>query len=175
MGLIGKVIKSFFETLSGSGTEAQFSSVEELSGDQRTSQIFGPCNEDFAPPEDCKTYDIRLGEDKGYLISIAYHNQLIQPVAEHGERRLYSTNKEGDEVMTEVFLKQDGTVLITNKDQPGYIRLFPSGVIMVNDATITIGGDFITKNGISLDNHTHSQGIDSRGDTQANTNSPVVP
>ncbi len=114
MGRIGKNIKSFIAKLSGSSTDAQFSSVEEFAGDQRTVQVFGPCNEDFAPPENVKTLNIPLGRGRGFLISAAYHNQEIAPVAIHGERRIYSTNQAGDTVVAEVFLKQDGTILIKN-------------------------------------------------------------
>lgn len=138
MGRIGRVIKSFIDKLSGSGTNAQFSSVEEFSGDQRTAQVFGPCNEDFAPPENCKTLDVQLGRDRGFLVSAAYHNQLIEPVAVHGERRLYSTNQAGDTVMSEVFLKQDGTILVKNAEVT--ITASPSGLLTI----VTSGNSEIT-------------------------------
>lgn len=130
MGRIGKVIKSYIAKLSGSGTNAQFSSVEEFAGDQRPVQIFGPCNEDFAPPENCKTINIPLGRGRGFLVSVAYHNQLITPVALPGERLIYSTNQAGDTVMAKVFLKQDGTLVIENSS--GCVELAPSGNILLN-------------------------------------------
>ena len=129
MGRIGKVIKSYIAKLSGSGTNAQFSSVEEFAGDQRTVQVFGPCNEDFAPPENCKTLNIPLGRGRGFLISATYHNQQIAPVAIHGERRIYSTNQAGDAVKAEIFLKQDGTILIKNAKVT--ITANPSGLLEI--------------------------------------------
>lgn len=171
MGRIGKVIKSYIAKLSGSGSNAQFSSVEEFAGDQRTVQVFGPCNEDFAPPENCKTFNIPLGRGRGFLISVAYHNQNIAPVAVHGERRIYSTNQAGDTVMAEVFLKQDGTVLIKNSS--GEIELQSSGLIKANDAEIKTDGDIVTSDGKSLRNHIHPQGNDSDGDTEVDTGPPV--
>ena len=129
MGRIGKVIKSYIAKLSGSGTDAQFSSVEEFAGDQRTVQIFGPCNEDFAPPENVKTLNIPLGRGRGFLISAAYHNQQITPVAVHGERRIYSTNQAGDAIKAEIFLKQDGTILIKNAKVT--ITVNPSGLLEI--------------------------------------------
>jgi len=167
MGRLGKVIKSFIDKLSGSGSNAQFSSVEEFAGDQRTAQAFGPCNEDFSPPESCRTFDVPIGKDRGYLLSIAYHNQLINPVAVHGEKRIFSTNQAGDTVMSEVFLKQDGSVLI--KNSLGSFEMKVSGEFEINGATITIDGDFITAAGISLDTHVHEQGNDSDGDIQEDT------
>ena len=171
MGRIGKVVKSYIAKLSGSSTDAQFSSVEEFAGDQRTAQIFGPCNEDFAPPENCKTYDEKLGRGRGFLVSVAYHNQNIEPVAVHGERRIYSTNQAGDTVMAEVFLKQDGTIRIENSS--GYVEIAPSGLVTANDAEIKTDGDVLTSDGKSLRNHTHPQGVDSDSDTQQNTGAPV--
>lgn len=171
MGRIGKVIKSYIDKLSGSSTNAQVASVEEFAGDQRTVQVFGPCNEDFAPPENCKTVNIPLGRGRGFLVSVAYHNQQIAPVAIHGERRIYSTNQAGDAVMAEIFLKQDGTILVQNDN--GNIELQPSGLVKANDAKILTDGDVETSDGISLRNHTHPQGNDSNNDTQQITGGPI--
>ena len=152
MGRIGKVIKSYIAKLSGSGTNAQFSSVEEFAGDQRTVQMFGPCNEDFAPPENCKTLNIPLGQGRGFLISVAYHNQNIAPVALPGERIIYSTNQAGDAVMAKIHLRQDGTIVIT-----GDVEI--TGDLLVGSV------DFLT--------HTHPQGNDSDGDTEVDTGVPI--
>ncbi len=147
MGRIGKVIKSYIAKLSGSGTDAQFSSVEEFAGDQRTVQNFGPCNEDFAPPENVKTLNIPLGRGRGFLISAAYHNQNIVPVAVHGERRIYSTNQAGDAVMAEVFLKQDGTILVKNAkvtitaDPSGLLEIETDGNTEITSAKTIINND----------------------------------
>ena len=201
MGRIGKVIKSYIAKLSGSGTNAQFSSVEEFAGDQRTVQIFGPCNEDFAPPENCKTLNIPLGRGRGFLISAAYHNQNIAPVAVHGERRIYSTNQAGTGVMAEVFLKQDGTILIRNAtititvNSSGLLEIETTGNTEITSAKSIINNDVdiigtlnasvsvvsptvaaatsLTVDSKEMDDHRHSQGIDSDGDTQQNTNGPV--
>ena len=152
MGRIGKIIKSYIAKLSGSSTDAQFSSVEEFAGDQRTVQIFGPCNEDFAPPENCKTLNIPLGRGRGFLISVAYHNQNITPVALPGERILYSTNQAGDTIMSKIHLKQDGTIVIT-----GDVEI--TGDLLVGSI------DFLT--------HAHSQANDSDGDTEVDTGVPI--
>lgn len=206
MGRIGKVIKSYIDKLSGSGSDAQFSSVEEFAGDQRTVQIFGPCNEDFAPPENCKTVNIPLGRDRGFLVSVAYHNQAIDPVAIHGERRIYSTNRSGTTVMAEVFLQQDGTILIKNgaititANPSGLLEIETDGnteitslkTIINNDVKIdgdlevtgkidcpdinaTDGGSggSLTVRGKEMHDHRHSQGNDSDGDSEVNTDGPV--
>lgn len=206
MGIIGKVIKSYISKLSGSSRDAQFGSTEEFAGDERTVQYFGPCNEDFAPPESCETYNVSLGSGAGYLISTAYHNQLITPVAVHGERRIFSTNQAGDTVMSEVFLKQDGEILIKNGkatitidasgeitiDTGGEIEITSSKTIINNDVDIVgnlnvtgtigstvsvtapnvVGSVDVSSGGKSGLNHTHAQGNDSGGSSEAETNAP---
>ena len=197
MGRIGKVIKSYIAKLSGSGTDAQFSSVEEFSGDQRTVQVFGPCNEDFAPPENCKTLNIPLGRGRGFLISAAYHNQQIIPVAIHGERRIYSTNQAGDTVKAEIFLKQDGTILIDNGNvtitasPSGLLKIETSGNTEITSAKTIINNDVdiigsldvsvkidspimdaatsMSVNSKDVETHSHSQANDSDGDAEQNT------
>jgi len=194
MGRIGKVIKSFISKLSGSGTDAQFSSVEEFAGDQRTVQVFGPCNEDFAPPENCKTLNIPLGRGRGFLISAAYHNQQIAPVAIHGERRIYSTNQAGDTVKAEIFLRQDGTIYIDNGNVT--ITASPSGLLEIETTgnseitssktvinnDVEIDGDInmtgVIKgatvfNGADSNLHVHEQGNDSDGDAEQDTGVPL--
>lgn len=201
MGRIGKVIKSFIEKLSGSGTNAQMLSVEEFAGDQRTVQVFGPCNEDFAPPENCKTINIPLGRGRGFLISAAYHNQIIPPVAIPGERRLYSTNQAGDTIMAEVFLKQDGTIVMQNSaisitaNSSGLLTFVTSGNSEITSTKTIINNDVdiigkldvseqidsptikasssLEVQSIEMSDHHHSQGNDSDGDAEVDTSGPI--
>ena len=201
MGRIGKVIKSYINKLSGSSTDAQHASVEEFAGDQRTVQVFGPCNEDFAPPENCKTINIPLGRGRGLLVSAAYHNQQIAPVAVHGERRIFSTNQAGDTVMAEVFLKQDGTILIKNAkvtitvDPSGLLEIETDGNTEITSLKTIINNDVdiigtlnvstliasptiaattsLTVDSKEMKEHAHPQGVDSDSDTQQNTGGPV--
>lgn len=44
----------------------------------------------------------------------------------------------------------------------------------INGAQITSGGDVITASGVSLDNHYHTQGNDSDGDSQQNTSTSIA-
>ncbi len=195
MGRIGKVIKSFIDSLSGSGTNAQFSSVEEFAGDQRTIQIFGPCNEDFAPPENCRTLDVPLGRDRGFLVAAAYHNQLITPVALPGERRIFSTGEDGTTVKAEVFLKQDGSFIIKNSaatfsvSAAGKVLIETTDEIELKSSKATIDSDLevtgtisapvitaatsMSVNSKDIEAHTHSQGNDSDGDAEVNTSGMI--
>lgn len=59
-------------------------------------------------------------------------------------------------------------------DKSGNSIIMNSSGIFLNGAKITSAGDVISKpNSISLDQHQHSQGVDSHGDTEVNTNAPV--
>lgn len=129
MGRLGKVIKSYIARLSGVARNAQFTAVEEFAGDERKAQVFGPCNEDFSPPNNVKTINIPLGRGRGFLVSVAYNNDQITPQAKEGERRIYSTGADGTEVKAEVFLKQDGTIFIDNGNVT--ITATPAGELTV--------------------------------------------
>jgi hypothetical protein len=188
MGRIGKVIKAFIAKLSGSGLDAQVAAVEEFKGDERKLQIFGPVNEDSAPPNDMKTINIPLGRGRGFLVSVAYHNEKIAPVALPGERRLYSTNEAGDEVQAEVFLKQDGEILLNNA--LGLIRIEPDGGVVLGNSngflSISAAGAFfiggtdanfatstLTHGGVNIGKtHSHTQANDSDGDSEADVGVP---
>lgn len=178
MGRIGKVIKSYIDKLSGSSNLAQFGSVEEFAGDERKVQYFGPCNEDFAPPENCKTLNIPLGRGRGFLISAAYHNQNIDPAALPGERRLYSTNQAGDTIIGEIYLKRDGTILV--KIGAVTIIEISSTKVTINKDVDIVGTLDITEiitgsnvfGGADSDVHIHPQGNDSDGDTEQDTGGP---
>jgi hypothetical protein len=64
--------------------------------------------------------------------------------------------------------------LITLANAGGSIALNLDGsVAFGNGAAITAAGDMVTATGKSMSNHTHPQGIDSDGNTQQNTGSPV--
>jgi hypothetical protein len=134
---MSKIIKSFIGSLSATGQNVQQISCEEFAGDQRKAQVFGPANVDFSPPEGTETININLGNGRAFLVSIAYHNQKIEPVALPGEQRIYSTPADGSEVKAEIHLKQDGEIYATN----GAVTIIakPDGTLTVEcDSDINI-------------------------------------
>lgn len=162
MGRIGKIIKSFVGKLSGSGKNAQLVAIEEFAGDERNAQVFGPCNEDFAPPDSVKTIDMAIGDGRGLLVTTSYSNEAIEPVAIEGERRIYSTNEAGDVVMAEAFLKQDGTIYISNgavsftATPAGVLTISTPGGKTIFEDDVEFNGN-IENNGINIgDDHKHS-------------------
>lgn len=111
---MSKIVKSFIGSLASTAKSVQQVACEELAGDERKAQVFGPANEDFAPPEGTETINDTMGSGRGFLASIAYHNQKITPIALPGERRMYSTPADGSAVKAEIHLKQDGEIYATN-------------------------------------------------------------
>lgn len=105
----------------------------------------------------------------GRGVGVGYLDPKNEQKAVGGERRFYARNSAGDQVV-EIFLRSDGSVRIENAN--GFLELKSDGEIVANGAKITTGGDFITAAGISLDNHTHKQGVDSGGDNQQDTDEP---
>lgn len=62
---------------------------------------------------------------------------------------------------------------ITGQNDAGNFDLRTSGDFYINGARVTPAGDFITANGVSVDNHHHGQGPDSAGNTEVPTNIPT--
>lgn len=130
MARLNKIIKGFIAKISGNSKNAQVASFEEFAGDQRKGQVFGPCNEDFSPPDNTFSLSDSSGKGRGLLFLLGYYNPFITPIAKRGERRLYSTTSGGTSVQTEVFLKQDGTLLLQNSAGVS-VTLTPSGEINI--------------------------------------------
>jgi len=155
----------------GVDKNAQFISTMELHGDQRTSQVFGPCNEDFAPPENGRAVNIPVGKGRGFLVSVAYHNQEIDPVALAGESRKYSTDATGAKVMAEVFLKQDGTILLKNAITS--LEMLLNGTIILQNTLTSInilpaGGFIVSVGGTPIFEITAAGGLVLAGLTEIN-------
>jgi hypothetical protein len=169
VGLIklGKTIKGYISKVSGSGLFSQWVSVEEFRGDQRKAQVFGGVNEDSSPAKNTQTVDVQIGRDRGFLASIAYRNPKITPVANEGEKRIYSTNAEGDTVMSEVFMHDDGTIEVKSVSG-ATLTIYPNGSITMwrnagNQITISATGitSIIASGAIEAD----AVGIELNGDS----------
>ena len=91
--------------------------------------------------------------------------------ANPGELRIYARDADGALVVS-LYLRNDGSAVLTNGS--GMATLQPSGEFNINGARITTDGDVISATGVSLNNHTHSQGQDSGGDTEQPTSAPIV-
>lgn len=138
--------------------------------DVQSVELMNQSGEDNNPPNGSRVTIIDIG--MAYKIAVVSDDN-IEPITNPGEKRVYSTDTDNSAVMASIYLKTDGAIRAENDN--GYYELQPSGLILANDAQITTDGDVITKNGISLDNHTHAQPNDGNGDSEAETNKPTVP
>lgn len=102
---------------------------------------------------------------------LGYLDPKNQQKAGPGDKRIYARNSGGTQVV-EVWLKSDGSAIIQNST--GVFTLQPDGEFNINGARITTSGDLITASGVSLDNHYHTQGADSDGDSEQPTEPPTA-
>ena len=131
-----------------------------------------PKNEQTAQPGERRTYarneqgqrvcQVWLKSDGTILIENGVASTTMAP-----DGTVTTTN---DNVTLELTALGAGSIV----NSAGFLELEAGGDVVANGAKITTGGDVITAAGISLDNHTHAQGSDSAGNTQAETEAPTA-
>ena len=198
-------------------------------GDNRTAHHYSSPGDDSFP----LTTDYALTSDVARSGSKAVHgyiDPINDPVSQEGDKRVYGRDPNTGAPVNQVWLKNDGSVLISNDN--GSVLLRPDGGSIVTTPNSTldakadgsikgvngsgsfelqVGGDMningavidtsgnitspgiitavtsvnapliaatgasgsLTVRGIEMNDHRHSQGSDSNGDTQVNTNGPV--
>lgn len=167
MGL-GKVLSFIRGTRNG----AKLSDVklDPGGGPNVTGEHFSAPGDDAYPlPGDyIITVDIQRS---GGAAVVGYLDPKNDQKATAGEKRIYARSGDGASIV-ELWLKNTGEATLVNNS--GYMTLKPSGEVEINGARITPGGDVISATGVSLNNHTHTQGNDSGGSTEVPTNPPTV-
>lgn len=185
MGMIGIVLE--FTRTERNGAKVSDVKANPGGGALLTSDHFQPSGVDAHPlPGD---YTL-LGEVQGTgrYSATGYVDPKNQQTSQPGEWRAYSRDAAGEQV-AQICTKNDGTVLTSNdngshtlrpdgsqrmQNAGGYIELRADGVVDINGYIIGTNGNGTTANGISQDGHTHAQGVDSAGNTQAETEAPTV-
>jgi len=102
---------------------------------------------------------------------VGYMDPKNSPKALKGDKRIYGRDGNGNFV-NEVWLKNDGSILISNG--LGSIELDSSGTVTINGVTVDLAGNIIAPkslvlSGVEVKDHTHSQGLDSGGNVQVDT------
>jgi len=185
MGMIGVVLE--FTRTERNGAKVSDVKANPGGGALLTSDHFQPSGVDAHPlPGD---YTI-LGEVQGTgrYSAVGYVDPKNQQTSQPGEWRAYSRDAAGEQV-AQVWVMNDGAVLTENangshmlfpsgaqtmQNANGYIKLLGNGVVDINGYIIGTNGNGTTANGIGQDDHTHAQGPDSAGNTQAETEAPTV-
>lgn len=142
--------------------------VDRGGGDNVTARHFSDPGDDSAPIEgDWCSISEAVGT--GRQSAVGYYDAKNPAKSAPGEKRIYARDAAGA-VVSEVWLKNDKTVIITNT--AGIFTMAANGDVIINGVTITKAGDVKLANGVTLGTHRHSQGSDSRGDSQVDTNGP---
>lgn len=133
-----------------------------------TAEHTAPIGDDSRPlPGDYAVISSAAGTGRQSIVG--YFDPANDPKTQPGEKRIYARDASGAMVV-ELWLKNTGEVLINNG--AGTFVMEPGGTVDINGFRITPDGNGTTKNGVSLDGHTHDQGADSDGNGQATTNPP---
>lgn len=160
MGIVATV-------LSTDGTDVK---SDRGNSDNVTAQHFTTPGDDSHPlPNDYAALSEASGT--GRQTVVGYKDASNEPEALPGEKRTYARNASG-QVVAQVWARNNGEVSIFN--DAGAFTLEPSGDVVINGVRITVAGDVIAANGVSLIGHTHPQANDSAGNAEQPTGVPIV-
>ena len=224
MGRLAKIL-SFIRVIRNDAKVSDVK-IDPGGGANVTVEHFAPPGDDSYPLD--SDYVATMGIPRtGGEVAVGYVDPLNTPKANQGDKRIYARDANTGAVVVEVWLKNDGTAIVSNDEgsatlQPdggtivttpnstfdaaadgsikgdngsGSFELQSGGDFVVNGVTIDISGNIIapanvtavgtvgaaivaattglTVAGKEMSGHTHSQGNDSNGDSQVDTNGPV--
>lgn len=143
--------------------------VDRGSGDNVTSQHFGPSGDDSPPlPGDYAVLSNAAGT--GRQSAVGYRDAKNDGEAAPGEKRIYARDASGAVIAT-VWINNAGEVSIFNNN--GAFTLEPNGDVVINGVRISKTGVITLPSGVILNTHYHAQPNDSAGNTEANTGGPI--
>ena len=159
MGLVA-LIKSFRHT---TRKDAKISTVKSDDANFiETADHFSSPGDDSFPLEGDYVIAVDI-KGTGQKAAVGYADIKNDKKSIAGEKRFYGRNTDGDEV-NEIYLKQDGSVLIQNDN--GSIEIESGGNIIINGVTIDTDGNIGTAGSLTaasavidskeLKDHTHS-------------------
>lgn len=166
MGRIARLLS--FVRLTRNDANVSDVKVNPGGGPNITAEHFADAGDDSHP---LITDYVALNEDSGSgrETAIGYLDPLNEPKAQPGEKRIYGRDADSGAVVVEVWLKNDGTAVVSNDN--GSVTLRPDGGTVVTtpestfdaaaDGSITgdngngsfqlqAGGDFLV-NGVTID------------------------
>lgn len=168
MGLIA-ILRSFTRVLR-SGAKLSDVKLDSGGGANLTAENFADAGDDSHPLPGDYVAAVSIPRDGGQA-AVGYADTINDPKAGPGEKRIYGRSPDTGLVVNEVWLKADSSVIISNA--LGSIELKPDGSVDINGAIISAAGEITNASGVVLGTHTHAQGNDSDGDSQAETDAPT--
>lgn len=154
MGLI-TLLKMFARVGNRSET-----TVDPGGGSNVTADHFADPGDDSYPlPDDYVA--IISNARTGGSSAVGYAETVTTKKAGPGEKRIYSRDASTGAVVAEIWLQDDGTILLENS--AGSIILAPNGDVNINGVVIDAGGGItapgsLVLNGKELDGHIHPAG-----------------
>lgn len=120
-GLIGKLLS--FTRVERNEAKLSDLKVDVGGGDVLTAEYTNPTGEDAVPLKDDYVTLLRINRS-GRVLVVGFVETDAQQTAQAGEKRFYARNEQREE-MVQLWLKNDGTALISNEN--GSCELRPDG------------------------------------------------
>ena len=186
MGRIGRLL-SFVRT-TRNGAKISDVKVDPGGGPNITCEHFADAGDDAYPLDTDYVNTSEIPRNGGEVVT-GYVDPLNTPKAQPGDKRIYARDADTGLTVVEVWLKSDGTATMFNStgtfilrpdgsikgnNGNGFFELESSGRFTVNNAYITPSGDIVSASGVSMNNHFHSQGNDSDGDSEVDVSSAIA-
>ena len=80
-------------------------------------------------------------------VTVGYFDLINDPVAEAGDKRIYARDMNTGLVVNQVWLKSDGSILVSNDN--GSFELEVGGNVMINGVEIDTGGNITTSGSVA--------------------------
>lgn len=125
--------------------------VDPGGGANITAQHFAPTGDDAHPlPDD---YAATMSVPRtGSEVAIGYIDPKNEQKAQPGDKRIYARDPEDGSTVVEVWLKNDGTALVSNAEAS--VEVKPDGSISASNSAgsfeLQAGGNFVV-NGVTID------------------------
>lgn len=166
MGWINKILS--FTRVVRNGAKVSDVKVDPGGGPNITAENYSPAGDDAHPLTTDYALSVGVPRSGGAVVA-GYVDPLNEPKAQAGEKRIYGRDANSGAVIVEVWLKNDGTAVVSNDN--GSITLRPDGGTVTTtpastfDAAangsikgdngsgsfeLTVGGDFLV-NGVTID------------------------
>ena len=171
MGRVVKVLS--FKRFVRNGVNVSDVKADRGGSDTRTLEHFSAPGDDSQPlPGDYAAALPQAGT--GRDSAVGYVDPVNEPKSGPGEKRVYARDPDTGAVVGEVWLKNDGGVVLVN--DKAALTLSAAGGIKGENAAgeyeLTPAGRFLI-NGVDFGLHTHPQAPDSDSDTQQPTGPPT--
>ena len=146
MGLIIKLL-SFARRIKPSGVKYSEVKGDDGGGNIRTAEHYGPVGDDSVPLLTDKAIGVEIPRTGGIAI-VGYLDPLNDGVAQAGEKRTFARDLNSGDIVCNVYLKNDGSIIGTNAN--GSFELEAGGDFIINGLTIDSSGNISGSGTISM-------------------------